>query len=385
MHQRRQLLGETPLARPLITLSALSLMLSLVSLATPAHAVDPLVELGRQIFDTETFNGNGRTCKSCHDADQGFSITPAGIATLYANDPLAPLFIAENDPALATLENSCLMRGGDFRALLLQNVDGYGAPPVFRNAPHLLNVGLTPPYGWSGEVPTLRDFPEIAIVQHFTKTMARVPGVDFRVPTSEELDALEAYMNSLSFPVDGNFDLDRMIDYAIEQGADAAAIQRGRDLFFGPVAQCFRCHSGPTLSDADGSLGTGTGNLNFNTGVVNRQANRKTKARKDDNCEGGPGDPTRPLPEEDGGNREFNTPSLLGVAASPPFFHDGSAKTVLDAVRWYMSFGFFLRSPAGQLLPTPSTFTNVDAEDIAIFLEALSVDPSPVVPPSSSP
>ena len=52
-----------------------------------------------------------------------------------------------------------------------------------------------------------RDFPEIAIEQHATKTMARVPGVDFRVPTSEELDALEAYINSLSFPADGNFDL----------------------------------------------------------------------------------------------------------------------------------------------------------------------------------
>ena len=45
-----------------------------------------------------------------------------------------------------------------------------------------------------------RDFPEIAIEQHATKTIARVPGVDFRVPTSEKLDALEAYMNSLSFP-----------------------------------------------------------------------------------------------------------------------------------------------------------------------------------------
>jgi hypothetical protein len=50
-----------------------------------------------------------------------------------------------------------------------------------------------------------------------------------------------------------------------------------------------------------------------------------------------------------------------------------------------MSFTFSLRSPAGQLLPQPSTFTNLNAEDIAIFLEALSVDPSPVVPPSSSP
>ena len=127
----------------------------------------------------------------------------------------------------------------------------------------------------------------------------------------------------------------------------------------------------------------------LSTSIQAWQTGRPTdeqKKRKDDKCEGGPGDPTGPLPEEDGGNREFNTPSLLGVAASPPFFHDGSAQTVLDAVRWYHTFNFFLHSPAGKLLPQPSAFTNLDAEDIAIFLEALSVDPSPVVvPPSSSP
>ena len=359
------------------SLIALSLILALTPLATPAHAIDPLVELGQQIFDSETFDGNGRTCKTCHDANQAYSITSDGIATLFASNPLDPLFINENDPALATLENSCLLRGGDFRALMLENPDGFGSPPVFRNAPHLLNVGLTAPYGQTGDVPLLRDFVEPAIVQHVTKTMARVAGVDFRVPTSGELDALEAFLNSLSFPTDGNLSLDRMIDYAIELGADAAAIQRGRDLFFGPLAQCFRCHSGPTLADADGSLGTGTGNLNFNTGVVNLIANQ------DDGCIGGPGDPTDPLPEEDGGNREFNTTSLLGVATTGPFFHDGAAKTLRRAVDHYRTFTFF-NSPAGQLMPTDSAFTNLDASDITAFLEALSVDP-PTALPSSSP
>jgi cytochrome c peroxidase len=358
------------------SLIALSLIFALTPLATPAHAIDPLVELGQQIFDSETFDGNGRTCKSCHDVDQAYSITPAGIATLFASNPLDPLFIAENDPALATLENSCLMRGGDYRSLMLENPDGYGSPPVFRTTPHLLNVGLTAPYGLGGDVPLLRDFSEIAIVQHATKTMARVAGVDFRVPTSGELDALEAYMNSLSFPTDGNLSLDRMIDHAIELGADAAEIQRGRDLFFGPLAQCFRCHSGPTLADADGSLGTGTGNLNFNTGVVNKIANQ------DDGCIGGPGDPTDPLPEEDGGNREFNTISLLGVGITGPFFHDGSSKTLRRAVDHYRTFTF-INSPAGQLMPTPTAFTNLNASDITAFLEAISVNPPSQVPSSS--
>jgi cytochrome c peroxidase len=335
-------------------------------------AADPLVELGEQLFLEETFDGNGRTCATCHDVNQSYGMTPEGIASFFAVDPLDPLFIAENDPALETLENPCLMRQGNERALFLTNIDGFASPPVFRAVPHLLNVGLTGPYGQSGEVANLRDFPAGAIEQHFTQTMARNAGPDFRLPTDRELDALEAFMNSIAFPSDGNLDLDRMINYAVAQGADAAAIERGRDLFFGDVAQCSRCHSGPTLADADGSLGTGTGNLAFNTGVVNLGVNNN------DGCFGGPGDPTIPLPAEAGGDRKFSTPPMLGVANTAPFFHDNSSDTLFDAVSFYVS-RTFLASPAAALLPQPSIFTVADTLDIVAFLEAISVDPPPEV------
>jgi cytochrome c peroxidase len=357
-----------PMARFLFALSLLFLppMTSL--------AADPLVELGDQLFHEETFGGNGRTCATCHDVDQSYGMTPEGIASFFAADPLDPLFVAENDPALAMLENVCLMRQGNERALFLANIDGFASPPVFRTAPHLLNVGLTGPYGQSGEVVNLRDFPAAAIEQHFTQTMARNAGADFRFPTDSELDALEAFMNSISFPTDGDLDLDRMILYAVSQGADAAAVERGRDLFFGDVAQCSRCHSGPALADADGSLGTGTGNLAFNTGVVNLGVNNN------DGCFGGPGDPTIPLPAEAGGNREFSTPPLLGVANTAPFFHDNSSDTLFDAVSFYVSREF-LTSPAAALLPQPSIFTVADTLDMVAFLEAISVDPPPEAVP----
>ena len=217
---------------------------------------------------------------------------------------------------------------------------------MFRGSPHLLNVGLTAPYGQSGSVANLRDFPEGAIVQHATKTMARVLGSDFRFPTTQELDALEAYMNSITFPTDGNLSLDRMIAYAVSQGADEAAIERGRDLFFGDLAQCSRCHSGPALAHADGSLGSGTGNLAFNTKVVDLGVNNN------DGCFGGPGDPTIPLPAEAGGSREFSTPALLGVANTAPFFHDHSAETLFDARTYYDSLAFrhWDVAPDGQRL-----------------------------------
>ena len=47
--------------------------------------------------------------------------------------------------------------------------------------------------GWSNDGAPLRDFPLVAIVQHAPKSLTRMVGADFRVPTDEELDALVAY------------------------------------------------------------------------------------------------------------------------------------------------------------------------------------------------
>ena len=71
-------------------------------------AADPLIELGEQLFMEEDFDGNGRTCGTCHDPGESFGLTPQGVAVIFAADPLDPLFIAENDPALSTLENRVL-------------------------------------------------------------------------------------------------------------------------------------------------------------------------------------------------------------------------------------------------------------------------------------
>src|SRR6266498_2209801 len=75
---------------------------------------------GADIFFKETFNGNGRTCGTCHPAENNLTIDPAFIATLPANDPL---FVAEFMPALSkNFENPILMR--QF-GLILENVDGF--------------------------------------------------------------------------------------------------------------------------------------------------------------------------------------------------------------------------------------------------------------------
>jgi hypothetical protein len=204
------------------------------------------IEQGENLFNLERFNGNGRTCASCHLPEDDFGITPQTIASLFASDPADALFVAENNPQLSMLENACLMREGDQRGLILENIDGFENPPVFRNSPHLLNIALTAPYGLSGHVPDLIEFSEAAVLQHAPRMLGRntdptLGPVDVRLPTDFELQALQTFQDAIVFPADGNLSLTRMINFHIQtNGADSAAIGRGFSLFFGATgsAQC---------------------------------------------------------------------------------------------------------------------------------------------------
>ena len=118
--------------------------------------------------------------------------------------------------------------------------------------------------GWSGDgAPgngTLREFSTGAVVQHFTKSLDRVEGQDFRLPTDFELDALQAFM--LSLGGQGSMDLQTL------RLKDAAA-ERGRLLFitedseFGTkrAARCNACHTNA------GALTVAGINQNLDTGV----------------------------------------------------------------------------------------------------------------------
>src|SRR5262245_53831458 len=81
--------------------------------------LDRLVAKGADLFFNETFAGNGRTCGSCHPAENNLTIDPAFIATLPPRDPL---FVAEFVPELSSnFEKPELMRKA---GLVLENVVG---------------------------------------------------------------------------------------------------------------------------------------------------------------------------------------------------------------------------------------------------------------------
>ena len=207
-----------------------------------------LINEGRQIFFNETFAGNGRTCGTCHREDDNHTIDPEYIATLPSDDPL---FIAERpqpNPLAENFEKPVLMRKV---GLILENTNGFDDLAhnfTMRGVPHLLalrtslsppspaaNDGTTTPpddrVGWSGDgAPVdpgvspqlrgrLRDFAVGAIKQHFTKTLNRVAGVDFRLPSEHEVDALEAYLLSLGRQQEfDDFNTIRLTDPRAEQG-----------------------------------------------------------------------------------------------------------------------------------------------------------------------
>jgi hypothetical protein len=96
-----------------------------------------LIERGRELFNNETFDGNGRTCATCHPATNNFTIDPAFIATLPKSDPL---FVAESNPGLAKLEDSKALRE---QALVTENLDGFDRPGVLRGVPHTLALPVS--------------------------------------------------------------------------------------------------------------------------------------------------------------------------------------------------------------------------------------------------
>src|SRR3989442_15209482 len=104
--------------------------------APPPDRQSQLIPRGRDLFFNETFAGNGRTCGTCHPAENNFTIDPAFIATLPKDNPL---FVAEFNPNLReNFENPALMR--EF-GLILENLDGFDDLKnkfVMRGVPHTL-------------------------------------------------------------------------------------------------------------------------------------------------------------------------------------------------------------------------------------------------------
>ncbi len=274
----------------------------------PDVVLNDLVQLGADVFINENFDGNGRTCETCHPFVNNITIDPSEIARRPDNDPI---FLAEQNPAFGgppfPLDIPQVLRG---TALIGIPDDGLDLPSVQRSVPHLFAIstsrgpvspvvlpfgspmapptpfplpdpndpndpgrmlgldiplppagpelspngtavpgggfpafgftvdnGTNPPIERLGFGGDLGFVPEIgllgrlgdavpgAVITLLTKTPNRVPGVDFRFPTPQEVDAVVAFYLTLGRSQD--------LDLASLQLSDPVA-ERGRLIFRNP-------------------------------------------------------------------------------------------------------------------------------------------------------
>jgi hypothetical protein len=224
----------------------------------------------------------------------------------------------------------------------------------------LLPPGSGPPNemtGWSGDgaplTGSLRDFAIGAVTQHFPKTLGRVAGVDFILPTDAQLDAMEAFQRSLGRSTD--FDLSKIT-------FKDANVNTGKAIFInGPNpggGTCNFCHA-----DA-GALDLVTRqNRNFDTNV--EELVNPARGVLNFPIDGGFGRTPNAATTIFGDNT-FNTASVVEAADTPPFFHNNVVQTLEDVVRFYGG-PVFNRTAAA-----PFSFNETQVTQVANFMRAIN-------------
>jgi cytochrome c peroxidase len=170
-------------------------------------------------------------------------------------------------------------------------------------------VTQTGPFHWSGEFPTLRDFLD-------TTVRDRMGGLAL---DGVMVSQLSAFIDVIPAPDN---------PYRREALTDAQA--RGALVF--KKAACDGCHAGETLTNnKQADVGTFTV-----TGPIQDDAN----VRK----------------------RGLNTPSLLGLARTAPYLHDGSAPTLKERL---------VQGRQSNRHGSTSHLSDADIDDLVAYLQTL--------------
>ncbi|MDQ3371086.1 MAG: cytochrome-c peroxidase, partial [Myxococcota bacterium] len=235
-------------------------------------------------------------------------LTPAAVA-------LGELMFA--DPRLSATGTlacaSCHDPKAGFAGGLRQ--DTAGGKPNLRRAPGLVNLAYATAFGWDGRYDELNDHllahvrgqlgdeldvavARLGALPEYRAHFARVGGT----PREATLLGLAAY--SLTRYA-GNAPWDRL-----ERSPDVPAdIRAGYQLFSGK-AQCSVCHPPPLYTDQG----------YHRLGLIATPDEGRGRI-----------DPTK--------QGAFKTPTLRGAAHRTGFFHDGSARTLDDAIDWHLAGG----------------------------------------------
>ena len=153
-----------------------------------------------------------------------------------------------------------------------------------------------------------------SVVDYDTTINLEQGGFFHRTSTLQKplLEALAEFVNyAIPFPQN---------PYRAPDGTLTPQQMHGEDLF---LQNCASCHSGEYLTDS----GVGNPTLDLNGPIMLHDIGTCVKTGAF---------PDLPAPDEVVGNMhtacDFDTPTLRGIAATAPYFHDGSAATLLDVV-----------------------------------------------------
>ncbi|MBZ0159715.1 MAG: c-type cytochrome [bacterium] len=283
------------------------------------------IELGRQLYFDGRLSADGTvSCATCHAPDKGFS---------------------DNRPTSIGIKGQV---GG-------------------RNAPMVINRIFSQEQFWDGRSPSLEDqalgpvqnpiemgntlkkmVATLNTIQGYRKQFKQVFGT--KATAAGAAKAIAAFERSL---VCGNSAFDRY-----EDGDDAAlseSEQQGLQLFR-EKANCLRCHTGFAFTDERyHNLGVGFDKPKSDLG-------RYTVTKK----------------ESDKG--AFKTPTLRNIAASAPYLHDGSAKTLEDVIEFYDKGG--IKNPHLSNEIKPLNLTAKEKADLVAFLKSLSCPDLQVATPT---
>jgi len=283
------------------------------------------IALGRQLFFDERLSIDGsKSCYSCHLCEHGLT------------DGLPKAIGAENKP-------------------------------LTRNSPTLWNIGYHKEFYWDGRSDSLEAQAMAAwkggnmgVGERTSEIAAKINALQdyksqfqkvFQSDATPEnmMKAISAYERTI---ISGNTAWDRY--RAGDQSALSASATRGWNIFV--AIKCNNCHDGVLFTDQQYH------NIGIGMDQPTPDAGRFTVTKK---------------PEDTGA---FKTPTLRDIAKSAPYFHDGSAKTLEEAVDIMLAGGKpnehldKKNLQAHKILPE-------QREDLLNFLRSLSVDCNVTKPP----
>jgi cytochrome c peroxidase len=273
-----------------------------------------------------------------------------------------------------------------------------------RNTPTIANVRYAHWFGWDGAHDNLwaqsirpmldpREMgmtPEAiaAVVRgtpmfscHYRKAFGRGPPADDVAVLVDVAKALAAFQETI---VTARTPFDDFRDALARN--DAAAIARypapalrGLQLFVGR-GQCSVCHAGPLFTNGEfGDIGVGFFVAQGKVDSGRHEGIRKLRenpynllGRWNDDASRKTATGTRHVSLEHRNFGEFKVPGLRGVAETAPYMHNGSARTLRDAVRHYSEVDPDRVHSDGEQLVRPLRLTDGEIDDLVAFLNTLS-------------